>query len=192
MTQLNVKVRKLTPAATLPTYATEGAAGFDLYAAADVIIAPGETALVPLGLTFEIPAGFEMQLRPRSGVTRDTKLRVANSPGTIDEDYRGEVSVIVDNIAAVSEYRTINYELLDETKQPTELRTRYGYGDQEYREYDKIPYHSYIIRTGDRIAQGVIAPVTRVSFTETDEKLTQTTRGDGGFGHSGVRAEVSE
>jgi dUTP pyrophosphatase len=189
MTQLNVKVRKLTPTAIIPTYATEGAAGFDLYAAADVIIAPGETVLVPLGLAFETPDGYEMQIRPRSGITRDTKLRIANAPATIDSDYRGEVSVIVDNIAQVKydvERGDDNEVVALETAACSYVNTLDGGYLVGY-----FPQDAYIIRAGDRIAQGVIAPVTHVLFTETNEAkgetLTQTTRCGNGFGSSGTQ-----
>lgn len=175
---MNVNIRKLSPDAVIPTYATAGAAGFDLYAAADVIIGPGQTVLVPLGLAFEIPVGYEMQIRPRSGVTLNTKLRVANSPATIDSDYIGEVSVIVDNITPDIGEDVYAVQPLDG-------------GVYAWDIGQTFPVGTYIIRKGDRIAQGIIAPVTRVSFTETDEELTQTERGDGGFGSSGIGTEVS-
>lgn len=183
MNALNVRIRKLSPDARIPTYGTEHAAGFDLYAAADVIIAPGETKLVPTGLAFEIPVGYEMQIRPRSGVTLKTKLRVQF--GTIDADYRGEVSVIIDNIAQ-KEYDTVHDDV-DNTVRGIE----YAYsGSVDTLDGRYLTGYflrgSYIIRKGDRIAQGVIAPVSRVLFTETDEELTQTERGDGGFGSTGV------
>jgi dUTP pyrophosphatase len=86
----------------LPAYETEGAAGLDLRAAvpADipVIILPGSHAIVPTGLTMEIPAGFEGQVRPRSGLAARNGLTVLNTPGTIDADYRGEVKVILVNL----------------------------------------------------------------------------------------------
>lgn len=82
-----------------PAYATEHAAGADLRAALDapLLLAPGERALVPTGLTLEIPAGFEGQLRARSGLALKTGLALANGVGTIDADYRGEVGVLVVN-----------------------------------------------------------------------------------------------
>jgi dUTP pyrophosphatase len=97
---MKVKIKKLHPDAVIPTYATEGSAGFDLVAIEDTIVEPGHTALVKTGLSVEIPVGYELQVRPRSGNSLKTKLRVANSPGTVDSDYRGEVCVIVDNTAA--------------------------------------------------------------------------------------------
>jgi dUTP pyrophosphatase len=81
----------------LPVRATAGAAGFDLVAAAPAVIAPGERALVPTGIALAIPAGFEGQVRPRSGLAWKHGISCLNSPGTIDSDYRGEVKVILQN-----------------------------------------------------------------------------------------------
>jgi dUTP pyrophosphatase len=97
---MKVRIKKLHPDAVIPKYATQGAAGFDLVAIEDVKIEPGHTSLVKTGLSVEIPRGYELQVRPRSGNSLKTKLRVANTPGTVDSDYRGEVCVIVDNVAA--------------------------------------------------------------------------------------------
>jgi dUTP pyrophosphatase len=82
-----------------PAYATIGAAGMDLLAAiyGHVIIEPGERRLIPTGLTIALPAGYELQIRPRSGLALKNGIMVANSPGTIDEDYRGEIGVILFN-----------------------------------------------------------------------------------------------
>jgi dUTP pyrophosphatase len=102
-----VGIRRLPghdPALPLPAYATAGAAGMDLCAnlapeqrARGLTLAPGERALVPSGLALEIPAGHEVQLRPRSGLALRQGLTLLNSPGTIDSDYRGEVGLIVIN-----------------------------------------------------------------------------------------------
>jgi dUTP pyrophosphatase len=143
-----VKIKKLHPDAIVPQYSTPGAAGFDLVAIETVILNPGETKLVKTGLAVEIPAGYEMQVRPRSGTSLKTTLRVANAPGTIDSDYRGEVCVIVTNTEAY---------------------------------LDGAP--SYVDK-GDRIAQGVIAPVIQAQF-EIAEELSSTDRGAGGFGSTG-------
>lgn len=165
-----IKAKRLHPDAVIPKYATPGAAGFDLVAVEDVIIEPGETKLVKTGLAFEIPAGYEIQIRPRSGMSLKTKLRISNAPGTIDADYRGEVCVIVDN-AKQENGRffegVINAEgnpicHIDDTKEGT-----------------------YIIRKGDRIAQGVLAKAPQAVFVEVDE-LGETARGEGGFGSTGT------
>lgn len=93
---MKLKIKKLHNDAVMPSYQTDGSAGFDLSALEEVLIYAGQTLIVKTGLSFEIPKGYEMQIRPRSGVTVKTKLRVAL--GTIDSDYRGEVGIIVDNI----------------------------------------------------------------------------------------------
>lgn len=93
---MNIKIKQLHPDAVMPVYGTNGSAGFDLSALEEVLMYAGQTLIVKTGLAFSIPEGYEMQIRPRSGVTVKTKLRVAL--GTIDSDYRGEVGIIVDNI----------------------------------------------------------------------------------------------
>ena len=128
----------------LPTYATAGAAGLDLRADAPVVLAPGERGLVPTGLAIAVPEGYEAQVRPRSGLALRDGITCLNSPGTIDSDYRGEVSVILANLG----------------QKPVS------------------------IARGDRIAQMVIAPVARAELVES-AALPDTSRGAGGFGHTG-------
>ena len=134
----------------LPAYETAHAAGMDLRAAvaedAPLILRPGERVATPTGLTMAIPAGFEGQVRPRSGLALRSGVTCLNTPGTIDADYRGEVNVILINL---------------------------GEAD-------------FTIRRGDRIAQLVIAPVTRAVWNEVGT-LDATARGDGGFGSTGGR-----
>lgn len=105
-----VKVKKLShydESFPLPTYETTGAAGADvrasLGAGESLLIKPGERVLVPTGLSMEIPHGFEVQVRPRSGLSFKTGLMVLNSPGTIDSDYRGEVKIILGNLGVKEE-----------------------------------------------------------------------------------------
>jgi len=95
-----LQVRKLTPDAELPRYATAGAAGLDLAAAlpAPLTVKPGDRVLVPTGIAIALPAGHEGQVRPRSGLAVRHGVTVLNSPGTIDEDYRGEVKVALVNL----------------------------------------------------------------------------------------------
>lgn len=95
---VQIGVKKLTEDAKMPKYATEGSAGFDLYTVGgDILIEPNKTVLVPTGLSFEIPVGYEIQIRARSGIALKTKLRLANGIGTIDADYKGEVKLIIEN-----------------------------------------------------------------------------------------------
>lgn len=96
---MNLKIKKLESSAIVPQYQSLGAAGFDLHALDTLSIAAGNTAMVRTGLAFQIPVGYELQIRPRSGLSAKTKIRVSNAPGTIDSDYRGEVLVILDNIS---------------------------------------------------------------------------------------------
>lgn len=145
--EVPVKVKRLHPDAIIPKYAKPGDAGFDLVAVEEVIIAPGETFLVSTGLAFEIPEGYELQIRPRSGMSAKTKLRIANAPGTIDSGYRGEVKIIVNNI-------------------------------------DEWNSFAEMIAPGDRIAQGVLQRVPKARF-EVVESLSESDRGEGGFGSTG-------
>jgi dUTP pyrophosphatase len=167
--EINLKIKRLHKDAIIPKYATDGAAGFDLHAVEDVIIAPGETKKVPLGLAFEIPKGYVMFIMPRSGVSLRTKLRQPNSVGVIDSDYRGEVTMMFDNISR-------------DNWSNAARRLDNSY-DENTR--DRCEAGSYIIRKGDRVAQGVLSAIPTATFTEVDE-LGDTERGTGGFGSTGV------
>ena len=130
----------------LPAYATELSAGVDLRANLDaaVTLKPLERAMIPTGLFMELPAGYEAQVRPRSGLAAKSGITVLNSPGTIDADYRGEVKVIVVNLSS----------------------------------------QDFTIENGERVAQLVVAKHERVLWVPA-EQLTETARGEGGFGHTG-------
>jgi dUTP pyrophosphatase len=97
-----VQIHKLKPQAILPRYMSAGAAGLDLTAALDqpVVLAPGQRAAISTGLAMAIPAGYEGQVRPRSGLALGAGLTVVNAPGTIDSDYRGEVKVLLINLGS--------------------------------------------------------------------------------------------
>jgi len=131
----------------IPNRMTSGSSGCDVCAAIDedVAIAPGKRALIPTGFCFGIPEGFEIQVRPRSGLALKHGVTVLNTPGTIDADYRGEVKVILIN-----------------------------HGDEPF-----------IIRRGDRIAQLVPARVAMDVIFVEDDTISETSRGAGGFGHTG-------
>lgn len=101
---MKIKIKRLHPDAIIPTYGTEGASGFDLYAVEDVPLYPGQTNTIGTGLAFEVEPGYELQIRPRSGLSLKTALRVANSPGTVDSDYRGEVKIIMQNTKPFNYY----------------------------------------------------------------------------------------
>ena len=166
----NIKVKKLHKDAITPTKAHASDAGFDLYALEDKIIEPGETALIKTGLAFELPPGYELQIRPRSGITLKTKLRV--QLGTVDSNYRGEVGVIVDNDYVPQSFNLGRYELID-----GEL-TSISYGKA-------VQSGTYLIRKGDRIAQAVIQRLPDVNLIEV-ESLEESDRGECGFGSTGV------
>lgn len=160
---MNIYIEKISEDAVMPFYAHEGDAGMDLCANEDVMIAPGETKLVPTGLKMAIPVGYEVQIRPRSGISLKTKLRVANAPGTIDSGYRGEVCVIMDNIS-----------------DPTTVENRITIED-------KGQQGTYLIKKGNRIAQMVIASVEKGEIIECQNvESIDSDRGVGGFGSSGV------
>lgn len=158
---LRVKIKRVKDV-ELPKYAKSGDAGFDLVAAEDTVIYPGGTKVIPTGLAFEIPPGYELQVRPRSGISRKTFLRVVL--GTVDSGFRGEVGVIVSNTSYPGNEIALGIN-----------------DDNEI--YMNVKYE---IKKGDRIAQGVIAPVVTAHFEEVDE-LSDSERGNRGFGSSGIR-----
>lgn len=100
-TQVKVKITKLNPDAIIPTYAHPTDAGADVAAVEETTIQPGETKIVKTGIAVAIPAGYEIQIRPRSGLSVKTKLRIPNAPGTIDTEYRGEIGVPICNTGDV-------------------------------------------------------------------------------------------
>lgn len=95
--EYRLKVKRLNEHARLPEYAHEGDAGLDLYTSTEAVIAPGESALVPTGISIQLPPGTEAQIRPRSGLALKHQVTVLNTPGTIDEGYRGEIGIILIN-----------------------------------------------------------------------------------------------
>jgi dUTP pyrophosphatase len=147
---VKVAIRQLPHAEglPLPAYQSADAAGVDLLAAvpenAPLTLAPAKHAMIPTGLTIALPPGYEAQVRPRSGLAAKHGVTVLNSPGTIDADYRGEISVL----------------LINHGTEP------------------------FTVRRGERIAQMVIAPVSRAELV-LSYALSTTDRGSGGFGSTG-------
>ena len=142
-----VKVRRLREGAQLPKYMSAGAAGLDLTASLDqeIVIAPGQRALVGTGCAIELPPGHEGQVRPRSGLAHKHGVTVLNAPGTVDEDYRGEVKVLLVNhgsdpfvvrdgerIAQLVDAALVRVELREATLAETE-RGSGGYGSTGHR-----------------------------------------------------------
>lgn len=146
MNEVKVKIINMSRH-ELPAYATADSAGMDVRANLDgaVTLKPLERKLIPTGLKVELPSGYEMQIRPRSGLALKHGITLVNTPGTIDADYRGEIGVILINLS-----------------------------DKEF-----------VVNDGERIAQMVVAPYTRVAW-ESAESISDTERGEGGFGHTGV------
>lgn len=145
---MNIKIKKIENG-KLPEYKTKGSSGADCYARLDepIIIKSRTFETIPLGFAVEIPEGFEMQIRPRSGLAR--KNGIKSVLGTIDSDYRGEVGAIIFND-----------------------------GKEDFE-----------INNGDRIAQAVVCPVIKSNWIEVEE-LSETERGEGGFGSTGISEEI--
>ena len=153
--------------AHLPTYAHLTDSGMDVFALEDITIAPGETKLVPTGLKVAIPAGYELQVRPKSGRCLKTKLRVANTPGTIDAGYRDEIGIIIDNIEPFIKNASI---------------------DENGRLYDVEFGSSYTIGAGEKFAQLVLCEVPKAAFYQVESVGTIVNDGRaGGFGSTGVK-----
>ena len=144
---LPVKIKKIKPNAAIPTYGSKYAAGADLYACIDsaVSVQPGETHLIPTGLSMELPEGYAGLIYARSGLASKKGLAPANKVGVIDSDYRGEVLVALHNHSTTAA----------------------------------------VVEPGERIAQLVITPYIVGLFEEADE-LSDTVRGEGGFGSTGT------
>ncbi len=141
---MKIRIKKLHPDAMIPAYQTSQAAGFDLHALDDAVLHVGERKLIGTGLAMAMDAGYELQIRPRSGLALKHGISVLNTPGTVDSDYRGEIKVLLINM-----------------------------GEEPF-----------VIKAGERIAQGVIKEVIQGVF-ECVEELDQTERGTGGFGSTG-------
>ena len=140
---------RFEPIAILPEFATDGSSGMDLCVCGKgITVMPNEVLCIGTGLRFEIERGYEIQVRPRSGLSLKTKLRLPNSPGTIDSDYRGEAKIIVENTGN----EPISFE------------------------------------HGDRIAQAIVCRCYRPeTIIVQEEELSQTIRGEGGMGSTGVK-----
>lgn len=144
-----VKIRAFNAHAIKPVYSTAGAAGADLASVINCFVPAGGRKLVPTGWEIELPAGYEAQVRPRSGLALKHGITVMNSPGTVDEDYRGPVGVILFNSSEVD----------------------------------------FEVKIGDRIGQLVIKPVEQAEF-EVVLELSNSERGDGGFGSTGITTKA--
>ena len=151
--------------AKMPTYAHLTDAGMDIYLTEDVTIHPGETKLIPTGIKVAIPLGYELQVRPKSGRSLNSKLRIANTPGTIDAGYRDEICIIADNI--------------DQVIKGGEL-------DEEGRLTGILWGSDITLEKGEKIAQLVLSEVPKAIFYEVESVSTIENDGrKGGFGSTG-------
>lgn len=165
MKEVEIPIEVCRGGAVIPKYQNLWDAGMDVYSAEEVRIGAGETVIVPTGLKFAIPEGYEIQVRPRSGISLKTPLRVSNSPGTIDSGYRDELGIILTNTSDLCSCST------DECFTLNTKGNKMG---------------TYQISRGDRIAQLVLQEVPRMKF-----RIVQSVAGigedrGGGFGSTGI------
>ena len=181
---MKVYIETTNPDVIIPHYACNGDAGMDIYATEDYIIAPGETHIFKTNLKMAIPEGYELQVRPRSGASVKTFLRVANAPGTVDSGYRDEIGVIITNTSKDYYWENNNIYPISNKKDEylldisgkgvnNDLATQHGYG-------------YYQIRKGDRIAQFVLCKYENMELQKVDSVASIGENRGGGFGHTGV------
>lgn len=167
---INIPIEFCNKDAKMPVYARIGDAGMDIFALEDIEVNPGETKLIPTGIKVAIPIGYELQVRPKSGRALKTKLRVANTPGTIDSGYRDEIGVIIENIE--SPIKDITYEF-DSHDRPIITSIEHG--------------RPFIIEKGSKFAQLVLSEVPTASFYQVDSVNNIGENRGGGFGSTGVK-----
>ena len=167
---------ELSEGVQLPTYFYDGDSGMDVRAIEDIDIAPGETKLIDTGIKVAIPKGYEIQVRAKSGRSLKTKLRMGNSIGTIDSNYRGSIGIIAENIEP--KIKDIDYEAIWD----------YELDAIDYLKIKSITYGSSIhIAKGEKIAQLVLCKVEKANFVQVDNinDIPSDGRADGGFGSTG-------
>lgn len=166
---IQIPFEKCHPDAKMPKYAHVGDSGMDVFALDDYTIMPGETKLIPTGIKMQIPAGYEIQVRAKSGRALKTKLRIANQPGSIDSCFRGEIAVIMENIEPP--IKDITYDF-DGEGRPVITSILHG-----------SPYY---IQKGEKFAQLVLMEVPKASLVQV-EKVDETDRNEGAFGSTGLK-----
>ena len=190
---------KLGKNGLIPKYGSVNAAGCDLYAAEDLIIKPGEIKLLSLDFIIAIPEDCEAQIRPRSGLSLKTSIRVPNSPGTIDADYRDNVGVILENNYNIG---NLPYEILNNPKiidiikkeykevslgeifkSPLELSIS---SEKIYLDKNNNPYGTIYIKKGERIAQMIFCKYKKANFIKHEDPSKIGENRGGGFGHTGI------
>lgn len=197
---------KATGEGKVPRYASENAAGCDLYATIDMAVRPGETKIMPLDFTMAIGEEYEAQIRPRSGLSLKTELRIPNGPGTIDSDYRDNVGVLLQNTYNIANlpwqiamhpelleqlyenYRVVGLSEYIAQQRGVPLSEAAALHIMDHKIYvDSLgnPYGTIYIKKGDRIAQMVFCEYKRANFiSHHDPREIGADRG-GGFGHTG-------
>lgn len=166
---INIPLAILSPDAKMPTYAHDGDAGLDVYSMQDYDIAPGQSVRIPIGIAVAIPHGYELQVRPKSGLSAKSHLRIANAPGTIDSPYKDGIEIIVENNEAP--IQDIEWQYLNDGKNIRILSILRG-----------SPIH---IDKGQKIAQLVLSEVPTAAFYVVDTVKDIGEDRGGGFGHSG-------
>lgn len=179
---MKINFKKLSNTAITPKKANYNDAGFDLYADEDVTLAYGETKVIATNIALELPDGYMADVRPRSGLTRDTALRVHY--GTVDAGYRGGIGIICENAsdedARYSDAYSMAVALGVATGKDSDKLEKLIEKSNEHHEKSVIE-----IKRGDKIAQLVIQRIPDVQLVEADE-LNDTVRGADGFGSTGV------
>ena len=167
---VQIPVELCHPDAKIPQYANTSDSGMDVYALDDYTIAPGETKLIPTGIKFALPPGYEIQVRPKSGRALKTKLRIANTPGTVDAGYRDEIKVIVENIEPP--IKDIEYDF-DDNGTPIIKSILHG--------------ASHTIGKGEKFCQLVLMEVPKAALYRVEQVDEIGENRGGGFGSTGLK-----
>ena len=167
---VQIPVELCHPDAKIPQYANTSDSGMDVYALDDYTIAPGETKLIPTGIKFALPPGYEIQVRPKSGRALKTKLRIANTPGTVDAGYRDEIKVIVENIEP--HIKDIEYDF-DDNGTPIIKSILHG--------------ASHTIGKGEKFCQLVLMEVPKAALYRVEQVGEIGENRGGGFGSTGLK-----
>ena len=172
---IRIPVEFCKDGAKMPTYANLTDSGMDVYALDDITIAPGETIIVPTGIKVALPPGYELQVRPKSGRSAKTKLRIANTPGTIDAGYRDEIGIIIENVdPPIRKINIDNWEIND----PNPV---IKFSDIEFGQ-------SYTIGKGEKFAQLVLNEVPKAALYQVESVSAIENDGrKGGFGSTGLQ-----
>lgn len=156
---MRIGFKKVHPDAQLPKYAHPTDTGMDVCAVEDTLLIPGKATIVSTGLIADIPTGYEIQVRSRSGLAAKANIIIANGVGSVDSSYRGVIGVIMKYLPSIE--------------------------DVDISLDRRLTAEPYVVKKGDRIAQFVVAPVTKCEPVEVTE-VSETDRGTGGFGSTGV------